>query len=103
MLKDKQINLTKSNISKKITKKIGLSLLYSNKILDDLINNFKELIKNHSVNINNFASFKIIKKNSRIGRNPKTKKTYTITSRKSISFIVSKKLNDKIKDLEWKN
>ena len=95
----KKDSLTKKDISKEINLKTGLSNLYSKQITDDLINILKNLIKTNEVNIKNFASFKTINKNERIGRNPKNKKIYKIKARKSLSFIVSKKFNIKIKDL----
>ena len=95
----KKISLTKKEISKKINLKTGLSNLYTNQITDDFIDILKNLIKNKEISIKNFASFKTISKNERIGRNPKSKKIYKIKARRSLSFITSKKLNDKIKDL----
>ena len=99
MSKIKKINLTKKDISKKINFKTGLPTLYTNKIIDDFIDILKNLIKNKETNIKNFATFKTINKNDRIGRNPKNKRIYKINARKSLSFIISKKLNNKIKDL----
>jgi len=99
MSKIKKISLTKKEISKKINLKTGLSNLYTNQITDDFIDILKNLIKNKEISIKNFASFKTISKNERIGRNPKNKKIYKIKARRSLSFITSKKLNDKIKDL----
>ena len=95
----KKKSLTKKDISKKINLKTGLSNLYAKQITDDLIDILKNLIKNKEIIIKNFASFKTISKNERIGRNPKNKKIYNINARKSLSFIASKKLNVKIKDL----
>ena len=57
------------------------------------------MIKSKEKSIKNFASFKIINKKERIGRNPKNKKIYNIDARKSLSFIPSKKLSAKIKDI----
>ena len=95
----KKISLTKKEISKKINLKTGLSNLYTNQITDDFIDILKNLIKNKEISIKNFASFKTISKNERIGRNPKSKKIHKIKARRSLSFITSKTLNDKIKDL----
>ena len=95
----KNVNLTKKDISKKINLNIGLSASYTNRITDDFINILKNLIKDKETNIKNFATFRIIDKGERIGRNPKNKKIYKIKARKSLSFITSKKFNDKIKDL----
>jgi len=99
MSETKKVNLTKKDISKKINLKTGLSDSYAKRITDDFIDILKKLIKNKETNIKNFATFKIINKNDRIGRNPKNKKIYKIKARKSLSFITSKKFNDKIKDL----
>ena len=95
----KKKSLTKKDISEKINLKTGLSKLYAEQITDDFIYILKDLIKNKEISIKNFASFKTISKNERIGRNPKNKKIYNINARKSLSFIPSKKLNVKIKDL----
>ena len=95
----KKKSLTKKDISKKINLKTGLSKLYAEQITDDFIYILKDLIKNKEISIKNFASFKTISKNERIGRNPKNKKIYNINARKSLSFIASKKLSVKIKDL----
>ena len=42
--------------------------------------------------LKNIGTFKLSKKNERIGRNPKTKEEFLISKRKSIRFIVSKNL-----------
>ena len=99
MEENKKISLTKKDISKKINLKTGLSNLYTKQITDDFISILKYLIKSKEISIKNFASFKIINKKERIGRNPKNKKIYNIDARKSLSFIPSKKLSAKIKDI----
>ena len=99
MAEIKKISLTKKDISKKINLKTGLSNLYTKQITDDFISILKCLIKSREISIKNFASFKIINKKARTGRNPKNKKIYNIDSRKSLSFIPSKKLIAKINDI----
>ena len=99
MLKIKKNNFTKKNISQKINLKTGLPISYSNEITDNLINILKNLIKINDLHVKNFATFKILNKNQRIGRNPKNNKIYKISARKSLSFIASKKLSDKVRDL----
>ena len=96
MLKIKKPNLTKKNISKVIHLKIGLSAKKVDLIVDDFIQILKYLIRNKELNIKNFGTFKIIYKNERVGRNPKNNKNYMIKARKSLSFRISKKLNNKI-------
>ena len=99
MPENKNLNLTKKDISKKINLKSGLSNMYTNQITDDFIYILKNIIRNKEINIKNFGTFKIINKKERTGRNPKNKKIYKIKARRSLSFIISKNLNDKIKDL----
>ena len=74
MLKIRKNQLTKKNISKKINLIIGFSHLYSKEITNDLVDILKDLIKTKETKIKNFGSFRVIKKNQRIGRNPKNKK-----------------------------
>ena len=99
MLKIKKINLTKKDISKKINLVSGLPVFYTNKIVDDLINILKVQIKQETTNIKNFASFKVINKKERIGRNPISKKTYKINSMKSLKVVFSKRIVKQIKEL----
>ena len=82
MKSNSSFNLTKKQISKIINKKIGLSQLYSDKILDDLIFTLKEIIKKEDLTIKNFGIFKI-----------KNKIKYKIKARKVLSFIMSKNLD----------
>ena len=77
----KKTNLTKKDISKNIHLKTGFSGSYVNKITDDFINILKNLIKDKEINIKNFATFRIINKGDRIGRNPKNKKIYRVDRR----------------------
>ena len=99
MLKIKKTQLTKKDISKKINLKIGLSKSYTNNITDNLLQILKDLIKNKGMNIKNFGSFKMLRKNERIGRNPKNNETYLIKERKSLSFKTSQNLNNKINNI----
>ncbi len=86
-------NLTKKEISSFIAKKIGLSINYTEYVVDDLIVVLCELIKDSKLNIVSFGKFKTIFKKERLGRNPKNKVEYKISARKSVSFIPSKNLD----------
>ena len=80
----------KIDLSKSISKNIGLPVSLSKKLTEDLLEILSDKIKNNDLNLKNLGSFKIIDKKERIGRNPKTKEEFLIKSRKSISFIASK-------------
>ena len=77
---------------------MGFPISLSNNIVNNLIIVCNELIKNNDLNLKNIGTFKLINKNERLGRNPKTSKEYLITKRKSIRFIVSKNLTKSIND-----
>ena len=86
-------NITKYDFSKNISDKTGFPISLSRKIVDDLFVIFIEMIKNSDLVLKNIGTFKLSKKNERIGRNPKTKEEFLISERKSIRFIVSKNLS----------
>tara|TARA_B110001452_G_C15100776_1_gene383804 strand:- start:473 stop:760 length:288 start_codon:yes stop_codon:yes gene_type:complete len=89
-------NLTKINIARALSKKTGYSVLFSKKLLEDFLRIIKQNIKNSNLILKNFGTFKILKKNQRYGRNPKTNDLYVISARKSISFSCSKKIMNKL-------
>jgi len=89
-------NLTKLEISKFLSKKIGLSYKVSMGLIDCLIQILVNDIKNNDLSLKNVGTFRLIKKKERMGRNPKTKENFPIFPRNSVSFIPSKSLNDKI-------
>ena len=86
-------NITKYDFSKNISDKTGFPISLSRKIVDDLFVIFIEMIKNNDLVLKNIGSFKLSKKNERIGRNPKTKEEFLISKRISIRFVVSKNLS----------
>ena len=87
----KRVDLTKD-----ISQKKGYSSLYSKKIIEDLILVFLEEVKNSTLYIKNLGTFKRKFKRERVGRNPKTKKLYSIKSRQSVIFTASKNLINKL-------
>jgi integration host factor subunit alpha len=90
-------NFNKEDISLILSKKTGLSTNYSKKLINDLIELITSILKKDNLILKNLGSFRIIHKNKRIGRNPKTKKEYVISARKTISFKASNNINKKLK------
>jgi len=88
----KKNNITKIDIAKELSKKTGYSLELSKILINSLLIVLISSIKKNKLNLKNIGTFKLINKSERIGRNPITKENFVITSRKSISFISSKKL-----------
>ena len=91
-----QNNLTKEDICIFLSRKKGYSVLYSKKIINNLIEIFIDEIKENSFNLKNIGTFKILNKKERIGRNPRTKEIYKIKARKTLAFKPSTNLSRKI-------
>ena len=89
-------NLIKSDIIQNLSIKTGFSINYSKKIFSELIEIILNNIKEGNLNLKNIGSFKVISKRERLGRNPKTKEEFIISSRKSISFTTSKKIAESL-------
>ena len=89
-------NLTKNDITLNLKKKTGYFFLLSKKLTNDFINILIHNIYNNKFNLKNIGSFKIINKNERLGRNPKSKEKFVINSRKSIIFKASNKLTNSL-------
>ena len=96
----KNLNFTKKEISREINSKLGLPISFCNEVVDTLIEILIDNIKSKELNVKNFGTFKILDKKERIGRNPKTKESFKILARKSLSFSASKKLNDLVNDIK---
>ena len=87
-----QDKVTRETIAKQISIEFGIAYSSVYKKIDRILEIWGNEITNSDSSINNIGSFKIKKKNDRIGRNPKTKEEYVIKSRKVISFKKSNKL-----------
>ena len=86
-----RINLTKKDLINQIYMQLGFSKLVSENLINDFLStiilNLKEEKK---LKLSGFGTFSIRRKKSRVGRNPKTKEEYNISSRNVITFKPSK-------------
>jgi len=89
------LSLTKKDLAKNISKKLGLSQKDSLFFVQHF---FKMLIDNKSsnVNINRFGTFSYKKTPKRIGRNPKTLQEFQIKSRQKLTFKPSEEVKKNI-------
>ena len=89
--------LTKYYLAEKINRELGLPKSESLSLISSLFETIVEqLDKENIVKIAGFGTFKVRKKNKRIGRNPKTGEEVTITARRVVSFKAGQKLRKKI-------
>tara|TARA_B100000900_G_scaffold409686_1_gene426069 strand:- start:208 stop:510 length:303 start_codon:yes stop_codon:yes gene_type:complete len=90
-----RVNLTKKDLVNQVYMQIG----FSKNIAENLIDEFfiliiKSLENEGKIKISKFGTFTIRSKNSRIGRNPKTKETKTISKRNVVLFKPSKEFKE---------
>ena len=94
-----RINLTKKDLVNSVYMQIGFSKHVSEKLIEEFFSLIvKNLEINKSVKISNFGTFSIRTKKQRIGRNPKTKETKTISKRNVVLFKPSKELKNILND-----
>ena len=87
-----QDKATRESISKQISIEFGIAYSAVYKKIDKILEIWTKEMVRSDLYINNIGSFKIKKKNERIGRNPKTQEEHLIKQRKVISFKKSNKL-----------
>ena len=96
-------NISRDEIAESMQNEFGFNRKLCLDIVNDIINIvIIGLERDRKVKIHNFGTFTLNRKNSRIGRNPKTKEEYNISSRNVITFkaskILLKYINNKLSD-----
>ena len=95
-----QNNFTREDIAESLHTDFGLNkkdcIIFVNDIIDIIVEGLRI---NGYVKIHNFGSFKINRKKSRIGRNPKTMENVMISERNVLKFKPSKMILDHINKL----
>ena len=96
-------NISRDEIAEAMQNDFGFNRKLCLDIVNDIINIvISGLERDKKVKIHNFGTFTLNRKNSRIGRNPKTKEEYNISSRNVITFkaskILLKYINNKLSD-----
>ena len=88
--------MTKQNISRhEIAEALKSEFGFNSKLCLEIVNDIIDIIieglqSEKKVKIHNFGTFRLNNKTGRIGRNPKTKEEYNISSRNVITFKASK-------------
>ena len=95
-----RINLTKKDLVNLVYMQLGFSKQISENLIDDFLSTIVSNIKSEKkLKLSKFGTFSIRQKKSRIGRNPKTKVEYSISSRRVVVFnpssTIKKEINKK--------
>ena len=82
--------MVKADIVRSIELKLGLSHEEASKQVEQILDLIKTTLEEEdSVLISGFGQWKVRGKNSRVGRNPKTKEEYVISPRRVVTFYPS--------------
>ena len=96
-----QNNFTREDIAESLHNDFGLTKKDCISFVNDIIDIIVEGLKiSGYVKIHNFGSFKVTRKKSRIGRNPKTMEDVMISERNVLKFKPSKMILDHINKLD---
>lgn len=89
--------MVKADLAEKLTEVSGISQKESFNIVDEMFELVKATLeKGEKVNISGFGNFELKSKSSRIGRNPQTGESITISPRRIVSFKLSSVLKARI-------
>ena len=90
-------NFTRNKLAERINVRLGYSKEEAKEFIEVFLNCIKvNMNVKENIKISKLASFKIISKKERIGRNPKTGQEAIISKRKVVSCKFSKNLKNKI-------
>ena len=90
-------NFTRNKLAERINMKLGYSKEEAKEFIEVFLNYIKVNINTkENIKISKLASFKVISKKERIGRNPKTGQDAIISERKVVSCKFSKNFKNKI-------
>ena len=90
-----RINLTKKDLVNLVYMQLGFSKQIAENLIEDFLATIVTNIKSEKkLKLSKFGTFSIREKNSRIGRNPKTKETKIISSRQVVLFKPSKEFKE---------
>jgi integration host factor subunit alpha len=90
-----RINLTKKDLVNLVYMQLGFSKQISENLIEDFLSTIVSNIKQEKkLKLSKFGTFSVRQKESRIGRNPKTKETKMISSREVVLFKPSKEFKD---------
>lgn len=89
--------ITRSDFADRLRERFGLTSADSYKLVDIIFEEIIEsLIHGEEVKFAGFGTFKILEKNARMGRNPKTGVSALISARRVASFRPSNEFRERV-------
>ena len=89
--------ITRNDFANRLRERFGLTTADAYKLIDIIFEEISEsLIHGEDVKFAGFGTFKILNKNQRLGRNPKTGEPAIITARRVASFRPSNEFRQRV-------
>ncbi len=89
--------ITRSDFADRLREKFGLTSADAYKLVDVIFDEISQaLINGEEVKFAGFGTFKILTKNARMGRNPKTGEPAVITARNVVTFRPSTEFRNRV-------
>ncbi|MBP3316248.1 MAG: integration host factor subunit alpha [Alphaproteobacteria bacterium] len=89
--------VTRSDLADKLRERFGLTSADAYKLIDIIFDEIGESLTNgEEVKFAGFGTFKILSKNARMGRNPKTGEPAVITARNVVTFRPSTEFRNRV-------
>lgn len=89
--------ITRNDFANRLRERFGLTTTDAYKLVDVIFEEIQEsLIHGEEVKFAGFGTFKILEKNARMGRNPKTGASAIITARRVVSFRPSNEFRERV-------
>ena len=90
-----RVNLTKKDLVNLVYMQLGFSKQISENLIEEFFQSIIVNLKKEKIlKLSKFGTFSIRKKNSRVGRNPKTKEKKIISERNVVLFKPSKEFKE---------
>ena len=89
--------ITRSDFANRLRERFGLTTADAYKMIDIVFDEIRDaLINGEEVKFAGFGTFKILEKNARMGRNPKTGVSALISARRVASFRPSNEFRERV-------
>ena len=89
--------ITRSDFANRLRERLGLTTSDAYKMIDVIFDEIRDaLVNGEEVKFAGFGSFKILEKNARIGRNPKTGESAIISARRVATFRPSNEFRERV-------
>jgi integration host factor subunit alpha len=89
--------ITRNDFANRLRERFGLTTTDAYKLVDVIFEEIQEsLVNGEEVKFAGFGTFKILDKNARMGRNPKTGASAVITARRVATFRPSNEFRERV-------